>query len=177
MHDKVGTQTLGAVLSITPGEIHLADIEHQTSLDIDQPIYVLALAANGVPTHVDLEFALKWSTNGWAQQLACPVCKGPSRVLRQRGEVYCCARCAPRSTAHHRLKNCKRWLDGGKTTTSVVHELVGGDTHRPSARLQELAVDLVRGTMARAEALLPDMYASLDAADELLRQREREKRE
>lgn len=162
-------QTLGAVLSLTPGEIRLRDIQHQTSVDAGQSVTVLALGADGVPARVDLQPAMKWSTRGWELQLACPTCGEPSRVLRQRGDVYRCARCAPRSTPHHRRKNCRSWRDGGRTTQQVVHELIGSDGRSSSGRLHELAAELVRGTMARAETLLPDIYASLDAIDELLR--------
>ena len=41
-----------------------------------------------------------------------------------------------------------------------------GEAGRPSARLSGLAVSLARGTMASAEALLPDIFASLDVTDD-----------
>ena len=82
MRDELGTKTLGAVLSLTPGEIHLRELKRQTrsdELDPGQSLTVLALGADGVPIHVDLGLARKWSTRGWEVQLACPLCKEPSR--------------------------------------------------------------------------------------------------
>jgi hypothetical protein len=153
----------------------MRDLRRQTKLDAGQAVIVLALGADGVPAHVDLRPAMKWSTRGWELQLACPTCGEPSRVLRQRDEVYCCARCAPRSTPHHRRKNCRSWRDGGRTTSEIVHELIRSDGP-PRARLYALAAELVRGAMARAEALLPHICTSLDAADELVCNRECEER-
>lgn len=126
MQNELGTKTLGALLCLTPGEIHLRDIQHQTSVDIEQTVTVLAVGANGIPAFVDLRTATKWSTRGWELQLACPACGEPSRVLRQRGEVYCCARCAPRSTSHHRFKNCQIWDDEDpEEETRRLEELIG----------------------------------------------------
>lgn len=172
MQNELGTKTLGAVLSLTPGEIHQRDLQRQTSLEAGQTVTVLVLGADGVPAHVDLQPAMKWSTRGWELQLACPACGEPSRVLRQRGEIYCCARCAPRSTPHHLRKNCRSWRDGGKTTAAIGQELVTAAGNRPSARLDQLALSLVQGTMATAEALLADIHASLDATKALVRNQE-----
>lgn len=133
---------------------------------------VLALGADGVPARVDLHTAMKWSTRGWELQLACPACGEPSRVLRKRGEVYCCARCSPRSSPHHRFKNCRSWRTGGKTTAAIVQELLSAAGNRPTAHLDELALSLVRGTMATVETLLASIYASLDATNGLVRTRE-----
>src|SRR5688572_5640089 len=130
MQNGLAMKTLGAVLSLKLGEIHLRDLLRQTSLnaaDAWQPVTVLAMGSDGVPARVDLLTAMKWSTRGWELQLAGTACGQPSRVLRQRGEVYRCGRCTPRSTAHHRFKNCGYWRDGGKTTASVVDELTSGD--------------------------------------------------
>src|SRR4051794_26892211 len=119
MENELGIQTMGAPLCLQPGEVHLRDLKQQTSLeglDADQTFRVLALGKDGVPVELDLGLAPKWSTRGWELQVACPLCSEPSRVLRQRNGVFCCARCAPRSTPHHRFKSCRYWTrDGGRT--------------------------------------------------------------
>lgn len=168
MQSEPGTKTLGALLSLTPGEIHLRELRHQTSLEelsLERPVAVLALGANGVPVQVDLRLAVKWSARGWEQQLACPLCQEPSRVLRERAGAYCCARCAPRATAHHQLKHTSYWQDGGRTTADIVRLLNERSSGRHRARLNALQRELVRGTMARAEAALPLAEAALHVTD------------
>ena len=169
---------LVAGLSIRVGEIRLEDVQRQTRLVAGEYFEVVALRANGTPLAVRLCLTEKWGARSWHVQLGCPRCGLPCRRLRDRGGNFCCARCEPSATRHQQLKNCRYWTRyGGRTTAEVVQQLVDGDAPRPSARLEELALTLMHGAMARAEALFPNIYASLDTADDVLRHREPEERE
>ena len=170
MHDELGTKTLGAVLSLTPGEIHLRELQRQTrlegELDPERHVAVLALGANGVPVRMALGLARKWSTRGWELQLACPLCRQPSRVLRQRDGAFCCARCAPRSSPHHRFKNCRYWTrDGGKMTAELVRRLMTRADNRTTQGLDQLAATLACDTIDQAESLFPIICSALSVGE------------
>jgi len=171
MHDELGTKTLGAFLSPTPGEIHLRELRRQTRLDEvelypEHTLDVLALGADGVPVQVDLGLAPKWSTRGWELQLACPLCREPSRVLRERDRVFCCARCPPRSSPHHRFKNCRYWThDGGKLTAEIVRKLMTRADQRAAPNLVQLATTLACDTVDQAEVLLPTICSALSVGE------------
>lgn len=166
---QLGMKTLGAALSVRPGEIHLADLRRQISADDPDigSIAVLALQRDGAPQELELRFTTKWSTRGWEKQLACPICGEPSRVLREHDGNFCCARCAPRSSAHHRLKNNRYWRDGGKTTAAIVRELMPGSRSGASPLLHELAISLMAETIERAEAVIPPALAALEYTNQI----------
>lgn len=168
MKNELGMQTLGALLSLRPGEVHLHDLRQQTSgdeLDVDQSITILALKTNGLPVELTLHWAQKWSTCGWEIQFACPCCREPSRVLRECGGTFCCARCAPRRSAHHQAKNTTYWREGGKTTAAIVQQLTDGSSGRHPQLFRALQRELVRDMMDRTEAVVSLAVAALELTD------------
>lgn len=159
---------LEAVLSIRVGEIRLEDIQQQTRPIAGEVFQVLALRGDGIPVVVRLRFVEKWGARSWHLQLGCPRCGLPCRRLRDRGGAFCCARCGPRQTQHQQMKNTRYWTDGGRTTATVIQQLMDGSSRGHEQLFNALQRELVRDMMDRTEAALSLAVTALELTDAIV---------
>jgi hypothetical protein len=169
---RLGMNRLEALHSIRVGEIRLEDIQQQTRPIAGEIFELLALRGDGIPVVVRLRFVEKWGARSWHLQLGCPCCGLPCRRLRDRGDAFYCARCAPRQTKHQQLKNTKSWREGGKTTAAIVQLVTNGSDGRHERLFSALQRELVRDLMDRTEAALSLAVTALELTDAIVSESE-----